>query len=220
MAVWDELKVVLSRLRDEQPGALLGYPMPEVDDGRHPPFSIQLAAWASATAEALHRQFGDDLDLTVGALPYPPGRIAPTRPTAAEPAGLLDPQELTAELDGPAIVRSGESAGHGLLLTNLTSHAIQIETNGHVTADVVDPTTGEVIGGSSGPQLLPLVMFRVEPGQTVRIPLLIGTDSITPQLGYTIPAGIWGLQVTLTLGPDHHDSLHRRTPVLPLAVTA
>jgi hypothetical protein len=35
MAVWDELKVVLARLRDEQPGALMMYPMPEVDEGRH-----------------------------------------------------------------------------------------------------------------------------------------------------------------------------------------
>src|SRR6185312_4511404 len=176
MAVWDELKVVLVRLRHEQPRALLGYPMPEVDEGRRPPFNIRLAAWASATAEDLHRQFGDDVDLTVGALTYPPGRPAPSPPAADERSGLLDPRELTAELDGPAIVRSGESVGHGLLLTNLTEQHVQIETNGHVTADVVDPSTGEVIGGSSGPQLLPLIVFRVEPGQTQRIPLLIGTD--------------------------------------------
>jgi hypothetical protein len=88
LAVWDELKVVLVRLRDVQPRAL--------------------------------------------------------------PAALLDLEELTAELEGPAIVRSGESVGHGLLLTNLTEQHVQIETNGHVTADVVDPNTGEVIGGSSG----------------------------------------------------------------------
>ncbi|HEX2319074.1 MAG TPA: hypothetical protein VHJ18_08850 [Streptosporangiaceae bacterium] len=220
MAVWDELKVVLVRLRDEQPRALLGYPMPEVDEGRRPPFNIRLAAWASATAQDLYRQFGDDVDLTVGALPYPPGGPAPPRPTAGEPAALLDPQELTAELDGPAIVRSGESVGHGLLLTNLTQQHVQIETNGHVTADVVDPNTGEVIGGSSGPQLLPLIVFRVEPGQTERIPLLIGTDSIAPQLGYTIPPGNWGLQVTFTLGPHPRDSPNRRTPILPLTITA
>jgi hypothetical protein len=218
MALWDELKVVLVRLRDEQPRALLGYPMPEVDEGRRPPFNIRLAARASATAEDLHRQFGDDVDLTVGALPYPPGRPAPGRPTAGEPAGLLDPHELAAELDGPAIVRSGESVGHDLLLTNLTRQEIQIETNGHVTADVVDPRTGEVIGGSSIPQLLPLIVFRVEPGQTERIPLLIGTDSMMPRLGYTIPAGTWGLQVPLKLGG--HDAPRMRTPILPLTITA
>jgi len=49
------------------------YPMPEVDESRQPPFEIGLEPWAAATAEELHRQFGDDVELTVGALPYPPG---------------------------------------------------------------------------------------------------------------------------------------------------
>jgi len=217
VTVWDELKVVLVRLRDEQPRALHGYPMPEVDEGRYPPFSILLSAWATAVAEDLHRQFGDDVDLTVGALPYPPVR-QPPQPAGGEAAALLDPQEIAAELDGPAIVRSGESVDHGLLLTNRTVHGFQIATNGHLTADVVDPKTGEVVGGSFGPQLLPLIVFRVEPGQTQRIPLLIGTDSIEPRLGYAIPAGDWGLQVTLTLGRD--DASARRTPILPLTITA
>jgi len=123
MAVWDELKVVLVRLRDEQPRALLGYPMPEVDEGRLPPFNIRLAAWASATAEDLYRQFGDDVDLTVGALPYPAGRQPPRRPPPGEPPELLDPHDMSAELDGPAVVRSGETLSHGLLLTNLMSLA-------------------------------------------------------------------------------------------------
>jgi len=218
MAVWDELKVIVLRLRDDQPSPLMSYPMPDVDEGRQPPFKIRLAPWATATAEDLHRQFGDDVDLTVGALPYPPGRQAPRMPAAHYPADLLDPDEMTAELDGPAVVRSGETLSHGLLVTNRTRLEVQIKTNGHVTADVVDPNTGEVIGGASGPQLMPLIVFRIEPGQTQRIPLLIGTDSMTPRLGYTVPAGSWGLQVHLQLGGL--DARRRRTPVLPLTVTA
>ena len=220
MAVWDELKVVLVRLRDEQPRALLGYPMPEVDEGRLPPFNIRLAAWASATAEDLYRQFGDDVDLTVGALPYPAGRQPPRRPPPGEPPELLDPHDMSAELDGPAVVRSGETLSHGLLLTNLTGQDFQIATNGHVTPDVVDPHTGEVVGGFSGPQLLPRIVFRVEPGETGHIPLLIGTDSTKPDLGYAIPPGNWGLQITLTLDLHPHDSSHRRTRMLPLTITA
>ena len=63
MAAWDELKAVLLRLRDEQPSVLMQYPMPEVDEGRVPPFAITLAPWATTTAEELHRQFGDDVEL-------------------------------------------------------------------------------------------------------------------------------------------------------------
>ena len=219
MTVWDELKVVLARLRDEQPDTLTRYPMPEVDEGRYPPFTIQLEAWAAATAAELHQQFGDNVELTVGALPYPPGR-QPQRPqSAGQQPALLDPQEIVAELDGPAVVSSGHMLRHALLLRNLTAQDVQIATNGKVTAVVVDPQTGEVVGGFSGFQTLPLVVFRVAPGQTQPIPLLIGTASCTPRLGYAVPAGFWGIQATLTLGPDPRDSPRRRTPVLPLTIT-
>jgi hypothetical protein len=219
MATWDELKAVLARLRDEQPGLLMQYPMPEVDEGRVPPFGITLAPWAAATAEELHRQFGDDVELMVGALPYPPG-LRPVRPPATGPLpDLLNPQEITAELDGPAVVRSGHTLRHGLLVGNLAGRHLQIATNGQITGVVVDPQTGEVVGGYSGMQRLPLIVFQVPPGQAERIPLLIGTASFTPRLGYAIPAGKWGIQATLTLGPDPRDSHRRRTPILPLTIT-
>jgi hypothetical protein len=134
MAAWDELKAVLFRLRDEQPGVLMQYPMPEVDEGRVPPFAIILAPWAVTTAGELHRQFGDDVELTVGALPYPPRRQPPPEPATAPPSALLDPREITAELDGLAVVRSGHTLRHGLLVGNLTRQELTIATNGQVTA--------------------------------------------------------------------------------------
>lgn len=221
MAVWDELKVVLARLLDQQPGTLTLSPSLDVDEGREPPFTIQLAPWATAAAEELHRQFGDDIELTVGALPYPPAG-QPTRPaaTVGPPADLLDPHEIAAELADPAVVRSGHTLQAGLLLHNLTGRELQIATNGQVTAAVVDPPTGEVVGGYAGFQHLPLIIFRVAPAQTERIPLLIGTASATPRLGYAIPPGDWGIQATLTLGPHPRDSPRRRTPILPLTITA
>ncbi len=219
MAVWDELKVVLARVRDQQPGALTHFPELDVDQGR-PPFTIGLAAWAAATAEELHRQFGDDVELTVGALRYPPGRQPPPGPGPGPPAELLDPDEVTAELDGPAVVSSGHSLRHGLLLGNHTGRELQIATNGQVTAVVVDPHSGETVGGFAGAQALPLIVFRIQPGQTERVPLLIGTASSTIRLGYAIPPGEWGIQATLTLGPHPRDSPGRRTPVLPLTVEA
>jgi hypothetical protein len=63
LAVWDELRGVLARLRDEQPGVLMMYAMPEADEGGPSPFVIRLAPWAAATAAELHRQFGDDVEL-------------------------------------------------------------------------------------------------------------------------------------------------------------
>lgn len=196
------------------------YPMPEIDESRQPPFAIHLAPWAVTTAEELHQQFGDAVDLTVGALPYPRGSRPEHRPEPGQRAVLLDPQEMAAELDGPAIVRSGHTLNHGLLLRNCTDRQVQIATNGHVTAVIIDPRTGEVVGGYSGAQIAPLVVFRVRPGQTERIPLLIGTASLAPRIGYSVPAGDWGVEATLTLGPDPRNSPRRRTPILPLTIIA
>jgi hypothetical protein len=63
-------------------------------------------------------------------------------------------------------------------------------------------------------------MNRIGPRQTERVELLIGTASFTPRLGYAVPPGKWGIQATLTFGPDPRDSPRRRTPVMPLTITA
>jgi hypothetical protein len=217
MAVWNDLKRVIVRLKNEQPDALLGYPDPSYDDHR-PPFAITLAPWAVSTAADLHDQFGDAIDLTVGALPFPPGRSRERRPEVVRRAELLDPGQATVELAALAVVRSGYTLRHGMLLRNISSEDIEVATNGQVTGVVVDPETERAVGGFAGPQLLPLVVFRVAPGATERIPLLIGTASFVPDLGYAVPAGRWGIEATLTLGRNP-DSPSRRTPVLPLTIT-
>jgi hypothetical protein len=218
MAVWDDLKRAIARLKEEQPDALLGYPDPSSDAGSQPPFALRLAPWAASTAADLVDQFGDDVDLTVGALPYPPSRAYKSGPAVLQRADPLEPDQAAVELDGPAVVRSGDALRHGLLVHNRSSDEIQVATNGVVTAFVVDPESEQVVGGFAGPQILPLVMFRVAPGATERIPLLIGTESFVPDLGYMVPAGRWGIEATLTLGRGP-DSPRRRTPVLPLTVT-
>jgi hypothetical protein len=218
MTVWDELKVVLVRLRDQQPGAVWLSPMPEVDEGRQPPFAIRLAAWADDAAEELRRQFGDDVDLTVGALPYPPGARPEPTPAVGEPAELLNPREIAAELDGPAVIKSGHELRHGLLLRNFTGSELLISPNG--TPVVVDPQTGEVVGGFYGARTLALMFFQVAPGETVRIPFLIATASFAPRLGYTVPAGHWGVRATLMISAEPDVSAARRTPILPLTITA
>jgi hypothetical protein len=84
-----------------------------------------------------------------------------------------------------------------------------------------------MIGGFLSWQTLPLILFRIAPGATERVPLLIGTTSSVPSLGYAIPPGTWALRVTLTLGPpDIRAAIRDRTrlrqlaPPLPLTVTA
>lgn len=221
MTSWADVKQVIADLRAEDPSPLYMYPDPSFD-GHRPPFKIGLLPWAVATAERLYDRFGDQVELTVGALPYPldhPSR-RPQPPRPPDPAEPLDPAEISVQLDAPALVASGDTLRHGLLITNHTDIELAIATNGSITASVIDPETGAIVGGFAGFQNLPLIAFRVAPGETTRIPLLIGTASFSAELGYTIPPGTWSIQATLTLGAvPREPALRKRIPPLPLTVT-
>jgi len=214
MSSWTDLRLVLAQLRDENPCPLVMYPSP--GHSGKPPLRIRLAPWAARTAAELHRRFGDYVELSVGTLPYPPGRRQHRPHVSMLPTDLLSPGQASAKLDGPAVVQSGHTLRHGLLLRNHTDHELRIATNGQVTAVVVDPGTGEVVGGFSGAQQLPLVIVQIAPGDTQRIPLLIGTASFVPDLGYAVPAGTWAIQAAL----DLQSGTSRLTPPLPLTITS
>lgn len=214
MTTWDDLKPVLIRLAAADPMPLISWPDPGHDDDREPPFAVALEPWAAQVAQQLHERFGGDLQLTVGALRYP--ECVPMVPLEAAPqVPELDPEQLTVALDGPLTVRSGEMAHHGLLVHNLGRHDVLIGTTGELIADVVDPATGDVVGGYSGAVRLMLQIFTVAPDKQERIPMLVATASLVPDLGYAIPPGQWGVRATL----DPAAGSPVRTPSLPLTVT-
>ena len=233
MTVWDELKPVLLDL--EAAHALTGYPDPRSDANRAPPIEIHLAAWATDAAENLHRRFGDDLQLVVGVLRYPECR--PWKSTVVmRTSPIVDAIERGIEtaLVAPVTVSSGHTTKSGLRVHNMTTDTIIVVTKGYVTGVIVDPRTGRGVGG--GPQSYvtarmsdadtgldrpvdtqpQIVGFRVEAGGTEVIPLLVGTASGLPELGYAIPAGDWSVRVILEL----EDGRCLSTPLLPITVTA
>jgi hypothetical protein len=227
MTTWDELRRALVRLLEERPGILMLSPDLSGGEADGPPYQVGLAPWAQDAAGELWRRFSDQVDLRVGALPYPPGRRpagdAPPPSGPPEHPAPLDPAQAEAELDGPAVVRSGHTVDHTLLVRDRSGAGLAIATNGRITASVVDPATGEVVGGFAGWQTLPGVVFRVPPGGTGRIPLLIGTASTNERLGYVVPPGEWGVQATLSFvadadAPPGREQVRRRTPVLPLTI--
>jgi hypothetical protein len=218
MTTWDNLKVFLTELAADEAMPLRGYPMPSVDEGRTPPFQISLAAWAVDVAAELDSRFGDDVVLTVGTLCFPSGTLRnpdgsiqqPPSPSVAAP---LTSDEAEVSLAGDVEVRSGRHLTAELRVRNRSQAELELRTNGKVTAQVVDPSTRAVVGGYAGPQRMPLVIFRAEPGETIVVPLLVGTDSFEFTLGYAVPPGLWAMETDLDLG-DHK----RSTPLLPLTV--
>jgi len=224
MTVWDELKVVLLDL--EAAHALTGFPDPRSDAHREPPFEITLAPWATEAAEDLRRRFGDDVDLIVGVLRYPQRQPGRQYPTAPDDIPDMDLRLMSVGLDAPIIVASGHWATGGLRINNLSAANIVICTNGHVTAQVVDPRTRVLVGGGTGIERLPGVHFRAAPGEMVVVPLFVGTASYVPELSYAVPAGEWAAQVVLQLADTSAEGWERgiarrrfRTPLLPVTVT-
>ncbi len=212
-SVASEVTAAVDRLCSEQPGCIMGW------GGDN----IFVAAWAVQVAEELHQHFGDLVELTVGALRYLPNRQR--RRAQRRPDEELISEDVTVELDGPAVIRSGHTLCHDLLVHNPTDRDVWLAF-GNFNAVVVDPRTGEVVGGYAGPVTAPLHIQRVPPEQTGRVSLLIGTASFNPQLGYALPPGDWGVQALLrvvpdTRGPDRPsvilspDSPHEPIPVSP-----
>jgi hypothetical protein len=90
------------------------------------------------------------MELTVGTLPCPPGRQPPRPPTAAPPAALLDPHEIATELADPAVVRSGYTLRHGLLLRNSPAANSRSPRMVPVRGGAFLTTGGRVRGSRSG----------------------------------------------------------------------
>lgn len=191
-----ELEITMDEIRNraEWPEAFLSL---GIVRGR---INVQLMADQESLASTLAANYGNALELRVGALPFPSiqdgdrnsRRVGPEIP-------LIASSELNATIEGNLVVSSGGTTGGSLRFHNLGSETIVLNTNGCVTARVLDPSTGEVIGGFVGAQTLPLVQFSIAPGASAAVPVMIGTASYRSRLGYTVPPGEWEIDALITL---------------------
>lgn len=218
IALWERLSRDLTRLAELRPRVLQRWPTPN-GGYRSPPAEVVFEPHAEAEAEAavLLAEYGPFVSLRVGALPYPL-TVATHRVDTQwwdHERAQADAAEIQFALDGPLSLRRGETAVHHLLLRNIGSRLLTFGTNGKITAKVVDPHSGQTVGGFCGPIPLPYVAFNAAPTETVRIPLLVGTASIRPELGYAIPPGRWHVTAPL----DLEDGRHLMSAPLDLTVT-
>jgi hypothetical protein len=212
VTTWDELKLLLAELAADETEPLRAYPMPSVDEGRTPPFQISLAAWAVDVAIELDSRFGNDVVLTVGALHFPSRTLRHT-PASPSEDPLIGSDEAEVSLASDGEVRTGRDLITELRIRNQALTRLELRTNGRLTAWVLDPTSRVVVGGYAGAQRVPLRIFEVDSGETILVPLLVGTASFDPTLGYAVPPGRWAMEAVLNFGVHK-----RRTPLLPLFV--
>jgi hypothetical protein len=194
----EEIRRELNTTAKNRPGAFLQW---GIGRGR---VTVQLAADQEGLAASFHRRFGDAVELRVGVFPYPPVLDANHREkgppaVAPPPLPLLPHEEFKVSLEGEIVVKSGGTTSGVLRIHNRGSAEAVIDTNGGVTARVVDPHTGEGVGGFVGAQAAPLVKYRIAPDSTGSIPLLVGTASSVRSLGYAIPPGSWAIEVPIQI---------------------
>ena len=195
MGGWDSLRVELRRLLEESPDAFMFLPDPDSERSEKR-IRIGLAAWATDIAADFHARYGDLLDLHVGMMRFP-GRellgnahLLQVHGEPAEGAGFgVEPL-------APLTVRSGRHAHRDLLITNRTERTELLITNGELSSAVTN-SSGAVVGRFAGPHTLARVGFEIAPQQTRPVPVLIGTASMVPELGYAVPPGQWTLVVVL-----------------------
>jgi hypothetical protein len=185
--------------RTREPGVLQG------DGITYGRLDVRLAAGQEELATQLHDRYGDAIDLTVGFFHFPDMAVLnndglPKQRTKPERPPLLPSDEIQVSIPEGLEVRSGYTCASVLQMHNRRSDEVRVMTNGQLTAYIVDPATQEMVGGFSGAQRMPSVGFRILPGDTTDIPLLIASASAVPRLGYAIPPGHWAIETQLRLG--------------------
>lgn len=209
----EEIRREVNDTSADRPGAFMQW---GIGRGR---VNVQLAADQEDLAASFHERYGDAVELRVGVFPYPPGSGVDHQekrpPAVARPKlPLLPSEEFEVGLESEIAVPSGGTKRGALRLRNRGSEEVVIETNGGVTARVIDAQTGDGVGGFFGVQTAPLITFRIAPGGTVLIPLLVGTTSSVRNLGYAVPPGPWAIDVPIQI----EGRGQFRTSLLPILV--
>lgn len=126
-----------------------------------------------------------------------PARELSVNPHGPELRGeLAEDAGIDVEPLAPLTVRTGRHARLEVLITNRTGRTEVLFSNGALSSVVTDGS-GSVVGRFVGPQYARRVGFEIAPHQTRPVPVLIGTASVVPELGYAVPPGQWTLVVEL-----------------------
>ncbi len=210
-----ELDAMLEEVHNlaEWPG---GFLLLGVAHGR---IRAQLKADQETLASTLVARFGNAIVVRVGALPFPDiledeaSSLSVTNRVRFE--APLIPPELRVTLEGDLAITRGATGRGSLRFHNLGKGTIVLNTNGYVTARILDPSSGVVVGGFVGAQTAPLKQFSIAPGDVASVLVVVGTASFRPELGYVVPSGEWDIDALVTIENEGQ----RRIPPLPVVIT-
>ena len=160
-----------------------------------------LNARDEALARRLLDRFGDAVEVSVGAMRYPPELAVDTcndLPDSAPIPGLrIVPTFGTTDTGGTIDTGSTGSTGDAVslevTLTNTGSTPIQFGSG--ITSGVLIDDAGQVVSTDTGGIAAIGIGVDLAPGASVDLPLVVGIASCRAALGYTLPPGTYRLVV-------------------------
>ncbi len=172
-------------------------------------FDLGLSSAGLPIADEILTRWGIYIDeLTVGAFPYPMPDPLPRSFCAEEPADIVEPSDLdlVVTVDPPAAVVAGASPLGSFTVENVGTTTQTVTYGAEVTAYLGSgPTARSAFVGFVN---LPLSVRPVAPGESITVPLLLGTDACDPADGHRLPPGPLPLFGAFAVdnGPDPHPS--------------
>jgi len=188
--------------------------------------SVGLQADQEKVAEELAQRYGDAIELEVGAFRYPMGsgrsRRSPQRgpePQLVEIEGLelrLHPEHRVFEV--------GDRGQADLVVCNVSTYHIGPFHCGQPLLAVLVDESGKVVGGPA-PGLIAGTgrCINLDPGDELKIKVLIGTGSYREELGYLLPPGQYWLRTYLRISEGQPPNAKPRTlspPLEPVTIVA
>jgi hypothetical protein len=161
--------------------------------------AVSLRADGEEIAARIVEEYGNLVNLTVGALPYPDPTSGSPQPCEAPPPPT-DPTHLVASatLSGGTVAAGHDYSGT-VTVTNTGDETVAFESGSPLVAFVYPAGGTEVVGIYTGGIAGVGVGGDLAPGESIDIDVIGGTASCDPDLGYALPPGDYDVRVPVEL---------------------
>lgn len=160
--------------------------------------NITLRSSEEALAAELHERYGQQLDLSVGVLPYPMPVPPPPSECAEVPAATTS-LDVDAHIEGtePLTTTVPNPPSADVVLANTGSETVHLEFGAAPPALLVRPGEATAVNAFEFGVPAYLEILDLEPGASERLRVGIGLASCDPNVGYRVPPGDYELIVVI-----------------------
>ena len=180
---------------------------------------VGLQADQEELAKELAERYGDAIELEVGAFAYPMGRER-SRPRPQREPGpkvtAIEGLELRLQPER-RVFEAGDRGQADLVVRNVSTLHVGPFHYGQPLLAVLVDESGQVVGGNAPAAIAGTgLVIDLDPGDELKIKVLIGTASYREELGYLLPPGQYWLRTYLRISEGQPPKAKTRTLSPPL----